>query len=154
MQGELKLEKFIVFRIAEYCLALSFDNVLRVIQYLPRQGEKLNALGLTQIGRHTIKILDIHQLLGGEPSSQASANPVFLVITHSSQGHLYGIPVYLPPDLIEIPSRLMNLLPPYDQSSHILSMASHTAVISQDEDETTVFLLDLKRVKDLYSSLK
>jgi chemotaxis signal transduction protein len=129
-------------------MALSLDNVLRVIQYSPRQREQLNALGLTQIGRYTIKILDLHQSLGFKQTDRAAEDPVFLVITHSPQGHLYGIPVYLPPDLIEIPLRLMQLLPLQDHLSNILSMASHAAVISENEVTTTVFLLDLKRVKD------
>jgi chemotaxis signal transduction protein len=148
MQDELELEQFIVFRIDEYHLALPLDNILRVVEYSPQRGEKLSTMGLTQIGRYTIKVIDLHQALEVKQPIQMPERSAFLVVTHDAQGQPYGIPVYSPPDLVELPLRMMQALPPHDHRANILRIASHAAVISQDDVTTTVFLLDLTRTQE------
>jgi chemotaxis signal transduction protein len=152
MQDNIELAQFIVFKISEYYLALPIDNILRIVEYSPQHGEKLSVMGLTQIGRTTIKILDLYQSLGCDRPSQRAERSTFLVVTHDAQGQPYGIPVYSPPDLVEMPLGLMQALPLQAHSNTILKIASHAAVMDQEATTKTVFLLDLKRVKDLFQA--
>jgi purine-binding chemotaxis protein CheW len=68
-----------------------------------------------------------------------------MVVTHDSQGELYGISVDEPPDIVELP--LLTIRPLPKSSSHskpMIQMVSHVAVLPQKEDIKTIFLLDLK----------
>lgn len=149
MQDELELATLVVFKVDKYHLALPINTVLRVVEYSLQPGENLSTMGLTQIGLHTIKILDLHQSLSGDRPAQPAESARFLVVTHDAHGQPYGIPAYTPPDLIEMPLRLMQALPRQTHPNTILKIASHAAVISQDDATTTVFLLDLNRANDL-----
>jgi purine-binding chemotaxis protein CheW len=151
MQDEIKVAKFIVFKIGEYLLALPISEVLKVVKCSTVANTGLRMMGLVQLGRHTIRVLELHQYLNVEtpnftslPSSNL-AQP-FLVITRDPQGELCGIGVEEAPDLIEIPLETMQSLPKPDRHSKgVLEIASHAAVLSQKDGTTTIFLLDLKR---------
>lgn len=68
MNNSTETGKFIVFKIADYLLALPIANVLKVINYPPKNNRDLNTAGLVQIGSHAIALLDLHQLLGDRTS--------------------------------------------------------------------------------------
>jgi purine-binding chemotaxis protein CheW len=147
MHDESKAGKLIVFKIADYLLALPISDVLKVINCSAVENRGLRTMGVIQLGPHTIRILDLHlpQLnSGGLP--QLPGNQPFLVITRTPQGELYAIAVDEPPNLMEIPLEMMRSLPPSHRQSSGLEMVSHAAVISQDEVTTTIFLLDVKRI--------
>lgn len=145
MQNAPTLDKFIVFRIADCLLALPMNNVLKVINAPPSNSGGLRAMGLLQLGRHTIRVLDLyHQLSPNEPLP-ASGNSPFLVITRNPQGELFGISVDEPPNLMELPRESLRSVPPSERQSGFRKLISHAAVISQKQVTTTIFLLDLKR---------
>ena len=150
LQGaESQPSKFVVFAIAEYRLALPLEQIVRVINYPAQVNPELHKLGLLQIGSHTIRLVNFSQNLplprnlseNLSESLQLSKTPPFLVIARNLQGAIYGIPVEQQPDLIEIPIEKMQLLPQSDRHPAALQAASHVAVISQDQDVTTIFLL-------------
>jgi purine-binding chemotaxis protein CheW len=60
------------------------------------------------------------------------------------QGEICAIPVSEPPNLIELPLGMMQLLP--QSHSGLLRIASHAAAVTQDELTATLFLLDIKRI--------
>jgi hypothetical protein len=149
--SESRIEKFIVFIVAEYHLALPVGAVLQVVTRPPTNSE-LDKAGLVQVGRHVVQQLDLHRHLGAS-AHQSEARP-FFVITHNWQGGLWAIPVNEPPNLAEFSLELLRSLPPPDPShqypdehqSNILSIASHAATMTQDDRTTTVFLINLKRL--------
>ncbi len=144
MQNESKAEKFIAFTIADYCLALSIAEVLQVVRCPLTTEYELSKVGLVQLGRHMVRVVDLHQQLGLEDSSQLSRP--FLLITHSPPGEFCAIPVCEPPSCLEFPLEKLQRLPQSNYSSGVLAIASHAAVISQEESTSTIFLLDMKRV--------
>ncbi|WP_017315449.1 chemotaxis protein CheW [Mastigocladopsis repens] len=149
MHDELHLDMFIVFKIADYLLALPISNVLKVVNFSAANSKRLTTIGLVQLGKYMIKVLDLHQQLdlGGLPHE--CDNPSFIVVAHDSQGELYGISVNEPPDIVELPPETIRSLP--KSSSHgkpIIEMVSHVAVLSQEDVTKTIFLLDLKRIAE------
>lgn len=146
MQHESTTGKFIVFKSGDYFLALPINEVLKVVNYAAVENRELRTMGVVQLGKHTIKLLDWHrsQLSSGD---LADSQP-FLVITRGVHGELCGIPVNEPPNLMELPLELMRNLPTSNSQSGVLEWVSHAAVLSQDGVTTTIFLLDLKRVSN------
>ncbi|MGV0028796.1 chemotaxis protein CheW [Phormidesmis priestleyi] len=148
IQNELNLEKLIVFDVAEYHLALPIAEVLQVINH-PTVTDELTKTGLVLLGHRMIRCLDLHQQLADD-SIQVPQNRPFLVITQML-GELYAIPVSEPPNVIEFPLEMMQLLP--QSQSGLLKIASHAAGISskylqgvEDELTATLFLLDIQRI--------
>lgn len=146
MHHESKTGKFIVFKIADYLLALPISDVLKVVNCPPAANYELRTMGLVRLGQHTIRVLDFHQQLSSGGLPQLPGNPPFLVITRTPVGELYGISVDSPPDLVELPLEMMQSLPKSDRQSSALDIVSHAAVVSQEKVTGTIFLLDMKRV--------
>ncbi|KAF3884820.1 MULTISPECIES: chemotaxis protein CheW [Nostocales] len=146
MERETNTEKFIVFKVADYFLGMSINDVLKVINCSSLHSTRLIQMGLVQVGNHTIKLLDLQQHLNLDSLPQLSGNESFLVITRDSEGELCGVLVHEPPDLIELPPETIRPLPRSDiYSKATPDIVSHVAVLSSEEMIKTIFLLDLKR---------
>lgn len=142
--NELKVEKFIVFTITNYHFAVPISEVLQIVSR-PATTAELSKAGLVQIGRWMIRLLDLHQQLQLEDLHQLENQP-FLVITQSLPGEFWAIPVSEPPNLIEFPLELIQLLPQSGTQSGVLRAASYAATIPMNGITVTVFLLDIKRM--------
>jgi purine-binding chemotaxis protein CheW len=145
MYQETTVDKFIVFKIMDSLLAMPMSDVLKVVSYPPIDNEGLRAMGLVQLGRHTLRVLDLHQQLSPNGLTQLPRNPGFLVITRSPQGEVYGIAVDEPPNLMELPSEIVQNIPQSDRQLGGLEMVSHAAILSQEDVKTTILLLDARR---------
>jgi chemotaxis signal transduction protein len=149
MHNESQLDKFLVFKIADYLLALPITDVLKVINLSSANNKTLPKMGLVQIGQYMIKILDLHQNLSSDTLPHSSDHPSFLVVAHHSQRELYGILVDEPPDIVELPPETIRFLPrSSNHSKPLIEMISHVAVLSEEEVVKTIFLLDLKRIAE------
>lgn len=150
MQDELNTGKFIVFKIADFLLALPIDDVLKVVKYSAVENRGLSAMGIVQLGKYAIRLLDLHLPALGSGDSPPQGNRPFLVITRGASGELCGIAVDEPPELMELPLESIQSLPPSDRhGKHALEWVSHIAVLAQDGVTTTIFLLDVKRVTNV-----
>ncbi len=145
MYSNLIVEKFIVFKIADCLLALPMSDVLKVVNSPAMDNGGLRAMGLVQLGRYTIKVLDLYQQLNQKALPHTPRNQPFLVITRSHQGELFGIAVDEPPNLLELPTESWRSLPQSERQSGELAMISHAAVVSQGDVTLTIFLLDVNR---------
>ncbi len=144
MYQQSTADKFIVFKIADYLLALPISDVLKVVNCSPATSSRLRTMGVIQLGRHMIRVVDLHQQLSSGNLSQLPGDQPFLVIIRTPEAELCGIPVEEPPNLVEIPSEVMQSLPKSDRyGKPTLDLVSHAAVLSQGEVTTTIFLLDL-----------
>ncbi|PLZ91996.1 MULTISPECIES: chemotaxis protein CheW [Fischerella] len=146
MQNQSKAEKFITFTVADYCLALPIKAVLKVVNCPGEENHKLSKMGLIQIGRHVIRVLDLHQRLGIENVHQLPESQSFLIITSISQAQLCGILIYEPPDLLELPLEMMQPLSQSYYQSGLLEIVSHAIIVSQEKATKTIFLLDMQQV--------
>ncbi|KYC35826.1 hypothetical protein WA1_05890 [Scytonema hofmannii PCC 7110] len=146
MNNETNTEKFIVFKVADCFLALSVNDVLKVINCSDINSKRLTKMGLVQIGERTIRLLDLQQQLSLDNLPQLSDNESFLVITRDAEGELCGVLVHEPPDLVELPPETIRPLPKSDiYSKATPDLVSHVAVLSYQETIKTIFLLNLKR---------
>lgn len=147
MNDDANVGKFIVFKIADYHLALPIGQVLKVINCSPKVSGGLNTMGLIQLGKHMLRVVDLHRQLTLAESELLTSPSPFLMITRLPGGELCGIPVGEPPNLVELPLEMLHNLPQSDSySQSALSLMSHAAVVSQNNVTTTIFLLDLQRV--------
>ncbi len=145
MHDESNVGKFIVFKITDYLLALPISDVLKIVNCSPAIGKGLRKMGVVQLGRHMIKVLDLDRHFNSGDVPQFPDNKPFLVIARGPQGELCGIAVDQPPNLVELPLELMRSLPKSDGQFPGLEMVTHAAVVSQQDVTTTIFLLDVKR---------
>lgn len=142
MDNESKVSKFIVFQIGENLIALLVSDVIKVVDCYAI-ATRQTKMGVVQLGKHIIKLLDLHELLSS--SVPSPSNQSILVITQNSQGELCGISVDEPPDLLELPREIFRSLPQsfrYDKPGN--KIFSHAAVLSHQEVTKTIFLLDIK----------
>ncbi|MGJ5673105.1 MAG: chemotaxis protein CheW [Nostochopsis sp.] len=146
IQNQSQPEKFITFTVADYHLALPSKAVLKVVTCPLGDHHKLNKIGLIEVGRHIIRVLDMHQYLGIEGIHQLPKSQSFLLITPISQAELCGILIYEPPDLIELPLEFMQPLSQSYYQSNLLEIVSHAVVVSQEKGTKSIFLLDLQQV--------
>ncbi|NEP63514.1 MAG: chemotaxis protein CheW [Symploca sp. SIO2G7] len=164
MYDKSNVGKFIVFKIADYFLALPIQDVLKVLNCPSEVRGDLRTMGLVQMGRHLIRVWDWHQELAHLSSPQSPpinsnvsqlvptgvlpkppVKQTFLVITRDYQGELCGIAVDEPPNLVELPLELMQILPQSQHHSSVFEMVSHVAVLSSEALATTIFILDVER---------
>jgi chemotaxis signal transduction protein len=149
MHDESKVGKFIVFKIKDYFLALPIGDVLKVVNCPPISSSGLRPMGVVQLGRHMIRVLNLPEQLSGGGLSELPNNQSFLVITRDQDAELWGIVVNEPPNLLELPLEMMQSLPKSNRHSKLLlDIVSHAAVVSQDEVKTTVFLLDVTQLSN------
>ncbi|WP_315785051.1 chemotaxis protein CheW [Fischerella sp. JS2] len=146
MQNQSKVEKIITFTVADYCLALPINAVLKVVNCPLKDNHKLSKMGLIQIGRNIIRILNLHQHLGIENVHQLLESQSFLLITSIFQGEICGILIYEPPDLLELPLEMMQPLSQSYYQSSLLEIVSHAIVVSQEKVTKTIFLLDMQQI--------
>ncbi|MEB3180484.1 MAG: chemotaxis protein CheW [Nostocaceae cyanobacterium] len=148
MSTETKVSKFIIFKITNYCLALPIYQVVKIVDFSNNNNE-FTKIGLVQIGRHTIKILDLrwHNLEINSNLPTVSYQQPFLLIIRDLQKEFCGILVDETPDLLELPHEIIKAIPQSNRRSKgILEMVSHVAVVSQENLTRTIFILDLNRV--------
>ena len=159
MQDNSNLEKFIVFRIGDCLMALPISDVLKVVNSPVGDNNGLRAMGLVQLGRHTIRVFDWHEELGSsslsnfsDASGGRSHRKSFLLIARTFHGEICAIVVDEPPNLVELPLDLMRSIPQSESRAGVFKLVSYAAVVSHNEMATTIFLLDLTRIEDSVDS--
>lgn len=145
MNNVAVVDKLIVFKIADYFLALPISNVLKVMNYPPGNNEDLKAVGIVHIGRRAIALWDLHQILAGSDRLGSDASRPFLLIAQVFQKELCAIPVEEPPNLVELPRNSLQVLPQSFHQDKMRYLVSHVAVVPEGEKTFTIFLLDLNR---------
>jgi len=148
MTNQNQTQSVIVFKVLDYDLALPIEAVLKVVRRSALTASReLNAMGLIQLGRHMLRIVDLHHRVTAMAAASLSDSPPFWVITRSPGGELLGLPVDQPPDLISVsPEQLRSLPPASPVSGSFENMASHVVVLPQTERTQTIILLDLARI--------
>lgn len=143
---ETQTLRVIVFTMGDYQLALPLAAVLKVMNCPPVISSSSNSLGLIYIGQATVRLINFHPKLDPGKSKQPETEGRFLIILQPRLGELWGIPVDNPPNLVELPLTTFRVLPESHRQACLLGLASHVAILSQEEMTSTIFLLDLEQV--------
>jgi chemotaxis signal transduction protein len=150
MHHNSQVSKFIVFKVADYLLSLPLSHVLKVINYSSVAAQAgiplLRTMGIVQLGKHTIRVLNLHQHLSLDGLPQIPLKQPFLLIAQIAKEELCGIWLEEPPNLLELDNETLRIIPKSKRQSGNLEIISHAAVLSENNVTTTIFLLDLQRI--------
>ena len=139
------LIKLLVFEIGKLTLALPILQVQKVVKQNEVHGSGLSYVNLTHLAEQEIAIVDLHQKLFGVSLTQAEATGYF-IITKNIAGESLGIVVSQAPTLIDVQREQIRVLPDSYRRADTLSIASHVAIIPQNDTTSTIFILDLSRL--------
>lgn len=140
-----EIEKFIIFRVAEYWFVLPTTAILKIVNCPPPSQGGTIGIGLVQLGSHTIRLVNLHQEVG-QISPPAPEDTPFLVVVRNPQKELWGIALEQPPDLIELPHGLFKPVSLETPFNHKTNWISHMAIVSEKERDRTLLLLDVHAV--------
>jgi chemotaxis signal transduction protein len=161
MYDKSTVDKFIVFKIACYRMALLINDVLKVVNCSSIPSKEILTLGLVHIGSQTIRVLDLNHYLNAESKnlislqktgnlSQQNTTEGFLLIVSNINRQLCAILVDQLPDLVDLPCEMMRSLPKSNrQAKTLLDLISHAAVIPCEGVPNTIFLLDVEQILNL-----
>lgn len=139
------LIKLLVFEIGKLTLALPILQVQKVVKQNEVHGSGLSHVNLAHLAEQEVAIIDLHRKLFGVSITQAEATGYF-IITKNIAGEPLGIVVSQAPTLIDIPIEQIRLLPDSYRRADTLEIASHVAIIPQNDATLTIFILDLSRL--------
>ncbi len=146
--------KLLVFSLGNLQLALRIEAVYKVVNRTPVYSSGVGAVGVAHVGDGEVTVVDLHRRFfhTSNPSSEPQLGG-YLVVVRSTTGELYGIPIADTPVLMEVPLSQIRLLPESYRRSDTLEVASHVAVIPQENSQLTIFLLDVERLLPLFGEL-
>jgi chemotaxis signal transduction protein len=140
------LLKLLVFEVGKLILALSIQQVQKVVRNNPVYGSGLSYVNLTHLGDQEVTVIDLHQKLFKVSQTETSGTGYF-IISKNVTGEPLGIAVAQTPTVIDVPLAQIRTLPESYRRADTLEIASHVAVIPQENNTSlTIFILDLERL--------
>jgi purine-binding chemotaxis protein CheW len=137
------LIKLLVFPIGSLNVALSIDQVQKVINYSTVMGSGLNHYGLVNIGNEEVTVIDLHQKLFKAPQTFNAEDKKYLLLAENSINETFAILIKNSPELYDVQTNIIRTLPESYRRADTLQIASHVFIIDQNEPtEKTVFILD------------
>lgn len=137
--------KLLVFEIGKLTLALPILHVKKIIKQNEVHGSGLSHINLTHLPDTEVAIIDLHQKLFGVSLTDQKTTGYF-IISKDIAGETLGIAISAAPTLIEVSSDQIRLIPDTYRRADTLEIASHVAIIPQNDITLTVFILDLLRL--------
>jgi chemotaxis signal transduction protein len=154
--------KLLIFSIGKLTLALPVEQVQKVTKYTPVHGSGRSYVNLTHLGEQEITIVDLHQKLFNISHDDLNLDGGYFILTkprlisiikegkkvvHDSIKETLGIRAAEAPLLLDIPLSEIRTLPNSYRYSDTLEIASHVAIIPQEDKTTqTIFILDLEHL--------
>lgn len=145
--------KLVVFPLGQLLLAAPMDRISRVIHCPQVYSSGLGSVGVATVGDRELTIIDLHQELFHSPTPQVADRPGYLVLTPAPSGELMGIPTPETPLLLEVPTRLVRLLPDSYRQADTLWVASHMVrtALGEGQPPQSIFVLDMAAIVDRIS---
>jgi chemotaxis signal transduction protein len=146
--------RMITFAFRDIQLALPIDTVSKVIRHPHVLSSGLGSVGIAHVGEDEVTVFDLYQRLYGKPLENTEAG--FMVLIETQNGELFGIPVAEAPGMEDIPESAIRPLPESYRRRDSYGLASHVALIQEEgaEETTTIFLLDIAQLEDLFEPQK
>ncbi|WP_287129499.1 hypothetical protein [Candidatus Cyanaurora vandensis] len=141
--------KILVLAIGEINLGLRIEQVHRVMVHPAVFGQKGERLGVTEVDAQAVTVVDVQRQIAPH---LVAVQPSYLVLGRGRGGELYGLPLALAPILVEVPLTQVRALPDSYRRNERLGIASHVAIVQHEEQNLTLFLVDLDRLVDPIST--
>ncbi len=139
---EIESLKLLMFNIGSLNLAVPVELVVKVVNYTNIYSSGLNHLGMARVGDGDITIIDLHKRLFEVSQIPQSGEKAYFIVVRNNSGEQFGILVTKTPSLIDVQSSLIRALPESYRRADTLEIASHVAVIPQEDTNSTIFILD------------
>ena len=139
--------KLVVFQVGKLTLSLPVEQVAKVTKYTSTHGSGLSHVNLAHLGNQEVTIIDLHHKLFKVSQDELSSEKGYFIITRNNAGDSVGIRVLQTPALLDVPFSRIRILPLSYRHADTLEIASHVAVIPQDNETLqTIFILDVDRL--------
>lgn len=140
------LSKFLLFQVGKLSLALSVDQIQKVINYTPIFGSGLGAFGVAHIGDQQITVIDLHKQFFKTSQTMILGQKGYLILSKSNMGETFALWVAQTPTLIDVSLSQIRALPESYRRGDTLGAASHVVLIANQTETMTVFILDIYRL--------
>ncbi|HIK36637.1 MAG: chemotaxis protein CheW [Geminocystis sp.] len=134
--------KLLVFEVGSLNAALHIDVVQRVVNYTTIFGSGLNPFGVVHLEDKEVTVIDLHKMLFNTPQPLNPKGRKYLLLARNSVNEVFGIVITSPPELYDIPLKAIRVLPASYRKADTLRIASHVAVMGEEGEEKTIFILD------------
>ena len=131
--------KLIVMKLGQLTIACRIKSVYKVVRQAQIHSSGLGHTGITYLDNKTVTVVDLHQKLFQVSMSEEEG---YFVVLSATSGELIAIPVATSPNLMDVRYDHIKVLPDSYRHSDTLNIASHIAIIPDEEKSLTVFLLD------------
>ena len=140
---QLQSLKLIVFALDRLNLAFPVEYVEKVIKQKQIQGSGINQFGIANLNEQQVTVIDLHRRVfqAAQPSNYFTDG--YLVVVKNAKNEFCGVAVEKTPVLMDVPLSRIRVLPESYRRLDTLDIASHVAVIPQETETLTVFLLDV-----------
>jgi hypothetical protein len=138
--------KYIVFRIGSYPLALPVDRILKIVTCPDHLGQLLRDVWLAQMGQRMVLIMNLHQSF--LPKNEADLNDNFgrfLLMVRGKDGEICGIPLDEPPNLEDIPASIVQDVPPSYYQVGLPEWIAQIAILNDQSKTSAILMLDIDR---------
>ncbi|MDZ8055599.1 MAG: chemotaxis protein CheW [Aulosira sp. ZfuVER01] len=139
-------EKYIIFKVYTYILALPIDSVFKVVTCPVELSQTLREAKLAQMGQRTVMLVNLHSHLNPNYNHQENDHSGrFLIIAQGSAGELYGIQVDAPPNMLSISETSIQPVPQSFHNIGLPTWVSRIAILNQKSEPTTILMLDINQ---------
>ena len=135
--------KLLIFTVGKLNLALPILQVQKIVKQDKVHGSGLSHVNLAHLAEQEVAIVDLHQKLFQVPQPETNG---YFIITKNVGSEPLGILVSKAPNLVDVSQEQIRVLPNSYRHADTLEIASHVAMIPQDDASLTVFILDLARL--------
>lgn len=146
-QSNKSLSKFLLFQVGKLSLALSVDQIQKVINYTPVFGSGLGAFGVAHIGDQEITVIDLHKQFFKTSQTIIPEQKGYLILSKSNLGETFALWVAQTPTLIDVSLSQIRALPESYRRGDTLGAASHVMLIPNQTETMTIFILDLQKIE-------
>lgn len=134
--------KMIVFTVGNFELALPIEIVHKVLNQIPVYGSGLNGVGIAHVGDLEVTVIDLHRQLFQTSIINEAGKKGYLLVIHTKDAELYGIPVSSVPVLMDLPMSSIRVLPESYRNGDILGIATHVCYLPNEDPPMTIFLVN------------
>ncbi|HAC65342.1 MAG TPA: chemotaxis protein CheW [Cyanothece sp. UBA12306] len=145
-------ESLLLFSVGKLNLALRVESAQKILRYSEIHGSGMTSVGLLHIDEQEITVIDLHKKLFQISQQLNSRQKPFIILAKNSFNESFAIIVGETPTLREIPRSKIRILPDSYRRADTLNIASHVTIIEEENQSSTVFILDVDSLVSPHNS--
>jgi len=140
--------RVVTFLVGDLTLAVPIHSVYRVLSQISIAGSGERGVGVAHLEDYELTVFDLEYKLFTEPRQQGiiHAPTGSHLIVVQSQAEVLGLLVKQAPTLMNLARDRVRVLPASYRKTDTLGFCSHVAVLQEEKEMTTVFLLDVEQL--------